>query len=439
MKNLFKLIGIFALSALIGFSMTSCEEVMGALGGLTGGEEGGENNTTGITITVTGDFSAYSGKRAAMLVYTGSEAVAYSSAFVDVTAGATSLAFTLLDYDTDESFNKAGTYNVLLWFREGTNKESDVNYFKMFQSITAGTNTILFSTFPPLVAGLPAELIGAWFPTVDVGDFSPDTVLVLSPDGTASMDGAYCTWTVNGSKLILTFDDSEYDYVYSIEDSILTLTANGKTRTYSQDFTSDYSWPSNEVWASFGLPGFTQPAGSSVQYAGVDITWYQILKDDLYVVLNAGSDAFEDLRDQLDALDIDYNVFYDMYDIHLTAYLNDLTIYYNMGSITITAEKPIALYNNSWIKGSGEDYKVIIFGWDDARFFNGSVKFAEFDIEYLNADGQIGISYNLSGDTYVYFDFSFTVEGDTLTISDLTDDGVLELSSFNGVYTLVGG
>jgi len=467
MKNKFNLLGVIALIAIAAFSFAACDGLLDTptegcgccdecndkctgdccsnckKGNDQGKEKGNDkepdnNDADNITITVTGNFSAYNGKRAAMLVYTGSDPVAWAS-FVDVAPGASSLTFTILDYVTDESFKTAGTYNVLLWFREGTDKASDVSYFKMSQSITTGTNTIQFSTIPPLAAGLPAELIGAWFPTEDVGDFSPDTALVLSPDGTGFMDSVDCTWTVNGNKLILTFDGYEYDYVYSIEDSILTLTANGKTGTYSQDFTSNAIWPSNDVWASFGLPGFTQPAGSSVYYAGVDITWYHFLKDDLYVVLVAGSDAFEDLRDQLDALDIDYNVDYEMYDIYLTANYNNLTIYYSMGSITITAEKPIALYNNSWIKDGGSDYKVIIFGWDDARFFNGSVEFAEFDIEYLYSDGSIGICYYLGGDTYVYFDFSFTLEGDTLTISDLTDDGALELSSFNGVYTKAGG
>ena len=415
MKNKFKLIGFIAIMAIIGFSMTSCGEA---------GSNDDENITT-INLTIK-NSTGFQGHH---LYVDPSTSTAFSSSKLGKTES--------LENGQSKTvvLPAAGSYDMRIV--TGNN-----NVYTKYNVNVTSSMTVTFTSedLDTNDGGLPVELIGTWYPIVEVGDFSPDTFLNLSPNGTGSMDGVYCTWTVNSSKLILTIDDYEYDYVYSIKDSVLTLTANGKTGTYSQDFTSDASWPSDDVWASFGLSGFTQPAGSIIRYAVVDITWYNFfLKDDLYVVLNAGSDAFDDLRYQLDELDIDYDV--DIYNTYLTANYNsvNLTMSYDTGSITIIADKPIALYNNSWAKGSGADYRVIIFGWDDARFFIGSVELAEITFD-LHSDGSVEAYYYLGGDAgYADINFSFTLEGDTLTISDLNDNGVLELSSFNGVYTLVGG
>jgi len=180
MKNKLKLIGLIAIMIAAAFSFAACdllgEEDKGCgccsecsdtcqgdcCSNCKKGKEQGNNN---ITITVTGNFNEFNGKKAAMLVYTGSDPVAWAN-FIDVAPGATSLTFTILDYVTDESFKTAGTYNVLLWFREGNNKETDVEYFKMNQSITTGTNTIQFSTFPLLNGDDDvddySDLYGSW-------------------------------------------------------------------------------------------------------------------------------------------------------------------------------------------------------------------------------------------------------------------------------------
>ena len=142
-KELFKLnavrwvAGIIAFAAVIVFSVAGCAT--------TGGTGSGTTSSTPITVTVTGDFSDYAGRKAWMAVGDDSYAMP-----LNVSASTTSLPFTLLRYDNDRSFTKPGNYMVTLWFRKDDDKSTDVDFVIMSRQINEGDNNIAFSAFSEL-------------------------------------------------------------------------------------------------------------------------------------------------------------------------------------------------------------------------------------------------------------------------------------------------
>jgi hypothetical protein len=128
MKNL-KLFGIIAFVVIMGLSMIACKDA----------EE------EDITITVTGNFSAYNGWKA--YIGLGVDDLAAFAMPLDVGASTSSLPFTMLGMD-NKPFNKSGTYMVVLWFeKEG---EDDANYYIYNKKINEGSNSIEFSSFSRL-------------------------------------------------------------------------------------------------------------------------------------------------------------------------------------------------------------------------------------------------------------------------------------------------
>lgn len=142
MKKSFKLnairrvAGITIFAAVIVFSMTRC-----ATGGGSSRSTGGE----AITVTVTGDFSEYAGRKAWLVV--GDDTYAMP---LNVSASSASLPFTLLRLDNDKVFTKSGAYMIILWFREGDDKSKDINFVIMSKQINGGENRIEFSSFSEL-------------------------------------------------------------------------------------------------------------------------------------------------------------------------------------------------------------------------------------------------------------------------------------------------
>jgi hypothetical protein len=112
--------------------------------------------TRGMTIVITGvPGSEYNGWEAyIILASTGANGTAKAWAMpVDVSARTSSVTFTMLDYVTDESFNTAGTYDVIFYFRKDRDKSTDKNFVMSNKRITAGSNSIAFSAFPRNISG----------------------------------------------------------------------------------------------------------------------------------------------------------------------------------------------------------------------------------------------------------------------------------------------
>ena len=140
MKNTNKLvvamcrIAIIAITVAMVFSMAGCAT--------TGGSS---SSSEPITVTVRGDFSDFVGREAWIAV--GDDAYAMP---LKVRAGTTSLPFTMLRYDNDRAFTKAGTYMVALWFRLDDDKSTDVDFVIMSKQIQQGENSIAFASFSEL-------------------------------------------------------------------------------------------------------------------------------------------------------------------------------------------------------------------------------------------------------------------------------------------------
>ena len=140
MKNTNKLvvamcrIAIIAITVAMVFSMAGCAT--------TGGSS---SSSEPITVTVRGDFSDFVGREAWIAV--GDDAYAMP---LSVRAGTTSLPFTMLRYDNDRAFTKNGTYMIVLWFRQGDDKSTDVDFVLMSKQINGGDNTLEFSSFSKL-------------------------------------------------------------------------------------------------------------------------------------------------------------------------------------------------------------------------------------------------------------------------------------------------
>ena len=206
---------------------------------------------------------------------------------------------------------------------------------------------------------------------------------------------------------------------------------------------NDSDWPSNDVWTSYGLHGFQKPAGASVINIGSDIDWYHGYDEYLYVTLDGDYNAFMNLKNQIDALgyenDLDQEGQDYILQVWTSNYNNFLNIYYN-DTINIQVSKRASFYGN-WGKGS----YGIAFDWgSDSIYFYGMGIPEPFDGFYFYKDGLIGInSYEGTievgywDDDFNYnylFEFNISMEGDTLTVSGMPDEGEYVLTALNGVY-----
>ena len=138
MKKLFKPVGAIAFVAMMAFLAIGCA----TSGGST---YSSASSNTPITVTVTGDFSDYAGRKAWIAV--GDDAFGMP---LNVNANTASLPFTILRYDNDRAFTRPGSYMVVLWFRQGDDKSTDATFVLMNRQINEGDNTLLFSSFSEL-------------------------------------------------------------------------------------------------------------------------------------------------------------------------------------------------------------------------------------------------------------------------------------------------
>jgi hypothetical protein len=143
MKNAIKILGIIALAATIGFSMTACD---------SGG--GGGGSDSGITITVTGIPEGYIGKWGELTLFPdggGQALTALRNNEAILIPSSTSVIFTLLHFSVDGSdrrrFNESGTYWIMLDFYENKNATGMISYYAVTRAITEGANTIPFTEF----------------------------------------------------------------------------------------------------------------------------------------------------------------------------------------------------------------------------------------------------------------------------------------------------
>jgi len=151
MKNLLKVFGIIAFIAVIGFTMTACDE-----------KDGVES------VTITGIPSEYNGKFAMMLVDKGSKTHGWAMG----TITGTSSTFNLLDWDDDEPTTiSEDNYTVALLIANNVNDVSAKTYLFegiiMSRSFSGTTVSIGFGEFinaagtpdqfKATVTGIPSE------------------------------------------------------------------------------------------------------------------------------------------------------------------------------------------------------------------------------------------------------------------------------------------
>jgi len=139
MKSFFKLIGIIALAAMVGLSVTSCDWLLGG-----NGDDPCDEHTSEATITITG-LGDYNGDIAVVYLGTGS-----SIKFFDL--GLIGSGSVVLDdfwcWECDESGFQPGTYWVRLNIFDFDDDSIDY-YFGVItsKSISAGSSFIDFSDF----------------------------------------------------------------------------------------------------------------------------------------------------------------------------------------------------------------------------------------------------------------------------------------------------
>ena len=119
MKNRFKLFGIIAMVAVIGFSMTACGD------GANGGSGGGAND---ITITITGIPADWQGAVITLRVEQGAADIAYGPVTITGTTGVFTGNFA------------PGTYVLNLRRAGASHRTNSV-------TVTAGNNQFTFSQF----------------------------------------------------------------------------------------------------------------------------------------------------------------------------------------------------------------------------------------------------------------------------------------------------
>jgi len=443
MKNVFKLIGIFALSALIGFSLTSCEDLLGALGGENGGENGGE---TEYDITITNN----TGYKVTLLQVVPS---------TDSNWGGDKLAANeLLDDGGSKTLKVApGTYDIRI-------TDDDQGVFDTYsrRNVVINSNTTITFTG----ADIDRENV---YGTLKLTNYASGLGIyridILDKDGVSKKDlywSQKTDFTYNMYYEFLKADNTpEYNFTcgtyglrimqYVEEDGVyitwekrtpITINKNIQTLV-TFDGGSDWKkagveWPSNDVWTSYGLHGFKLPAGASVINIWNYTEHYHSYSDYIYVRLDGDYSAFMNLKNQIDASSYEYDL--DDGDdpgsyilrVWTSDFINFLTIDYSDSTINIEVSKTASFYG-TWGKSN---YGIFIDWYSDSIYFYGEGITSEpFDFFY--SDGSITIlnwEYNID-----YFDFNISMEDDdTLTVTGMPSTGDYVLTGFNGVYERFG-
>jgi hypothetical protein len=234
--------GIIALAAVIGLSMTACENEP-------------DPGPDPITITITGIPGAdYDGWEAYLALGDDSGLISYAMP-LDVTASTSSLIFEMFRKDNNKAFNTPGTYMILFWFEK--DGEDDVDYVLESKSVSAGANNIAFDSFDKVGdeddgededgdeeevdVDKRADLLGYWeveggyYPTsfnlekdgaggyqLDMtgGGGNENYIVLVSYDGstaTVELDGETITFTatVQGNKLTISGWTGTYNGTYT--------------------------------------------------------------------------------------------------------------------------------------------------------------------------------------------------------------------------------
>jgi hypothetical protein len=138
MKNIFKIMGIIAFVAVIGFSFTSC-------GG--GGGGGSTLNNDPKTIVITGIPNSFNGKEAGILVQKSLEDWDREKAGMGTIAGGSVTAALWKD---DKEWTGTGDYYVTFLLITGSDI-SDFNHTKTKVSIKSANTAIAWSEFEEYV------------------------------------------------------------------------------------------------------------------------------------------------------------------------------------------------------------------------------------------------------------------------------------------------
>ena len=298
MKNCFKLIGLIAIVALTGLSMTACDL-------FTTSEE-----STGVTVNVTGNFNDYIGWKAD---------ISFQSSGAEFAAGqvnsvtASSLSFAMFYPETSKPFETAGTYTVFLFFRK--TGEDDVIYAIESKSIKQGLNTIALSTFTLISdgddngdEGIPEELIGTWIKDDN------DSIKWVITDESFTIEYTFAQIieielfdiiSYKGTTVTLKyeFDDDPVSFHVYISDSKLVINGSPDGHydgTYTNEDNYDYSdseWLAVD-WEELGITGgLKQPEKTYVDSVDTEngVTTVILGIDDVTAI----RDAFYDLYFQM--------------------------------------------------------------------------------------------------------------------------------------------
>ena len=143
MKNTIRLSGIIVIAAVMVFLIAGCATTGGSGGG--GSTGGGRVEYEDISITITdipgSEFEGYE-------MYVAWDDV-YAMPLI-VRGSTTSLTVSILNQSNNRPFRTPGYYDVILWFRKGGDKSTDIDFIKMSHSVKDGANTIPFSSFSAL-------------------------------------------------------------------------------------------------------------------------------------------------------------------------------------------------------------------------------------------------------------------------------------------------
>jgi hypothetical protein len=134
-----------------------------------------------------------------MTLTIGTDPVAWTQR-VNVTESPSSLTFTMLDFVTDEPFNKAGTYMAILWFRQGTDANTDSDYVITSRQIDEGSNTIALSAFTHLNGESGATVVDI------TGMTTRDLIQSAINNALNAGEDVRVTGTVTGITQLLTLD-----------------------------------------------------------------------------------------------------------------------------------------------------------------------------------------------------------------------------------------
>jgi len=152
MRNFFKLFGVIALAAIIGFSTMACKSLSGETVSI-GSDQFVTTGSEQLSVTITGISSGYNGKYGSVVVYNKSPGNAVGATNRILITGGTFTAplfDDLIIYNPDPLYELTpGTYDVSLFMYDNASGGAAVYQSYRFETtITAEKNTsIAFSNF----------------------------------------------------------------------------------------------------------------------------------------------------------------------------------------------------------------------------------------------------------------------------------------------------